>query len=170
MLEDGQLGVVPEREQAGRAEATSESLFRASEAERDRRHRVKEALSEAGFKWEPWQKPERGMVFGMIRQHECGEMQTHVRYYKDGTVKAEHEIAHHFLEHLISPRTSAHDEVEAILETHGIDDVDVLEKDFPDRMKGEMPSSRTPWKPVAMAAGAVLFGAIFGGKAIFGRD
>lgn len=170
MLQDRSLALVVTPEHAASDEARSEGLFRASEEERERRHRLKEALAAEGFKWEPWQKPERGMVFGMIRQHECGEMQTHVRYYKDGVLKAEHEIAHHFLEHLISPRTSAHDEVEAILEKHGIDDVEVLEKQFPDRMKGDMPASRTPWKPVVMAAGAVVFGAIFGGKAIFGRD
>lgn len=149
-------------------EEREEGILIASPEERERRRRVKEALRAEGFSWEPWQKPERGMVFGMIRQHACGEMQTHVRYYKDGTIKAEHEIAHHFLEHLISPRTSAHDEVEAILEAHGVHDVEVLEKDFPDRLKGEMPETRTPWKPVVAAAGAVLIGAVFGGKRLFG--
>lgn len=145
-----------------------EGYFRISDEERERRERVKEALRAEGFRWEIWQKPERDMVFGMIRTD--GDMQVHVRYYRDGAIRAETEIAHHFFEHLVSPRRSAHDLVERLLAKHGVDDVEVREKEFPDRMKGDMPRSRTPWKPVVAAAGVVVAGAVLGAKALFRRD
>lgn len=132
--------------------------------------RVKEALRKEGFRWELWQKPEKGMVFGMIRR-EDEHMQTHVRFYEGGVVKAEREICHRYIEHLISPRESAHDEIERLLcEEHGITEVDVAEKKFPDRMKGKMPKTRTPWKPLVVGAGALLAGIVVGGRSLIGGD
>lgn len=132
--------------------------------------RVEAALEAEGFRWEIWQKPEKGMVMGMIRQDD-EHMQTHVRLYEGGVVKAERELCHRYIEHLLSPRESAHDEIERLLcEKHGITEVDVLEKEFPDRMKGNMPRTRTPWKPVVAAAGALLVGAVFGTRSLIGRE
>ncbi|MDX1611230.1 MAG: hypothetical protein R3185_02590 [Candidatus Thermoplasmatota archaeon] len=149
-------------------DTSAEGYFRVSEDEKERRRRVREALAAEGFKWEIWQKPEKDMVFGMIRTEE--DMQVHVRYYRGGYIKAETEIAHHYFEHLISPRESAHDHVEDLLAKHGIEDVDVFEKEFPERMKGDMPRTRTPWKPVVAAAGAVLVGAFYGARTLLWRD
>ena len=150
-----------EEDEAGEPDADEEPpepRFRPSTEEKERRRRVREAFLEEGFKWEPWQKPEKHMVFGMIRRD--GQMQTHMRYYRGGYIKAEHEIAHTYLEHLISPRESAHEEVERILAGHGITDVEVRHKEIPKRHRGPMPPTRTPWKPVVMAASAAIVGAI----------
>lgn len=116
--------------------------------------RVREALHEEGFQWELWQKPKRGVLYGLIRR-DGEDMQTHVRYYKDDVIRAEREISNDYLEHLISPRESAHEEIERLLANHGIHEVTVSEKDFPERMKGEMPTTRTPWKPLAVGIGAI---------------
>jgi hypothetical protein len=128
----------------------------------DVRERVRRALEAEGFKWELWQKPERGQEFGMIRRE--GDMQLHVRYYEDDVVKAERELANDYVEHLLSPRVSAHDEVEQILVKHGLDDVvDVEEKRFPDRHDGvPMPGTRTRWKPLVLGAGVALASAVAG--------
>lgn len=136
------------------------------DAAEDLPEQVREALREEGFDWTIWQKPQSGVVFGMVREED--DLQTHVRYYEDDVIRAEHEICHRYLEHLISPRESAHDEVERILDEHGIEGVEVQEKDFPDRMKGEMPSTRTPWKPLVMGAGAAIAGIAFGVRQFFG--
>jgi hypothetical protein len=135
------------------------------------RERVREALQAEGFRWELWQKPKRGVVFGLIRR-EDENLQTHVRYYEGGVVKSEREIANDYLEHLVSPRESAHEEVQRLLEEHGVTEVEVSEKDFPDRMDRDMPSTRTPWKPLVVGAGALLAGAIVGARALspFGDD
>lgn len=129
------------------------------------RRRVREALREEGFRWELWQKPMREVAFGLIRR-EDEHMQTHVRYYEGGVVKAEREISNDYLEHLVSPRESAHEEIERLLEDHGVTEVEVSEKDFPDRMQGDMPSTRTPWKPLVVGAGAVLAGVVVGARAL----
>lgn len=131
------------------------------------REQVKDALKAEGFRTEIWQKPEWGMVFGMIRRED--EMQLHVRYYKGGVVKGEREIAHTYLEHLISPRTSAHEEIEEILDRHDVDGVEVREKRFPSRMEREMPSTRTPWKPFALGLGTLAVGTLIA-KGLLGRD
>lgn len=135
------------------------------------RERVKDALREEGFRWEIWQKPERGVAFGMIRRDD-EHMQTHVRYYDGGVIKAERELCHRYIEHLVSPRESMHEEVERLLAEHGITEIDVREKEFPDRMKRDMPKTRTPWKPLALGLGAVVAGAVFGTRALlpFGDD
>lgn len=132
----------------------------------DLRERVRHALSEEGFKWELWQKPERGQRFGMIRRE--GEMQLHVRFYDDGVLKAERELANDYVEHLLSPRESAHDEVERLMAKHGLaDEIDVREKDFPPRHTGgSMPETRTRWKPLVFGVGVALVGAV-AGKGIF---
>lgn len=115
---------------------------------------ARQALHEEGFQWELWQKPKRGVLYGLIRR-DGEDMQTHVRYYKDDVIRAEREISNDYIEHLISPRESAHDEIERLLAEHGITDVTVSEKDFPERMKGQMPTTRTPWKPLAVGLGAI---------------
>lgn len=117
-------------------------------------HQVREALQEEGFRWELWQKPKRGVRFGLIRR-DGEDMQTHVRYYEDDVIRAEREISNDYLEHLISPRESAHEEIERLLAEHGITDVTVSEKNFPKRMKGPMPTTRTPWKPLVVGLGAI---------------
>lgn len=128
----------------------------------DLSEQVREALEAEGFRWELWQKPERGQKFGMIRR-EDEEMQLHVRYYEGGVVKAERELANDYVEHLLSPRESVHEEVQRLLAKHGLgDEVDVREKVFPDRHQGSMPSTRTPWKPLVMGVGVALFGAVAG--------
>jgi len=133
----------------------------------DLRERVRRALAAEGFSWELWQKPERGQIFGMIRRD--GEMQLHVRYYEDDVVKAERELANDYVEHLLSPRVSAHEEVEEILEDHGLgDEVDVEEKRFPPRHDGvDMPRTRTRWKPLVMGVGVALVGAVAGTGLLF---
>lgn len=135
-----------------------------ADATEDLPEQVREALREEGFDWTIWQKPQSGVLFGMVREED--DLQTHVRYYEDDVIRAEHEICHRYLEHLISPRESAHDEIERILDEHGIDGAEVQEKDFPDRMKGEMPSTRTPWKPLVAGVGALVVGAVFGGRSL----
>lgn len=128
----------------------------------DLREQVREALAEEGFGWELWQKPERGQEFGMIRRE--GDMQLHVRYYDGDVIRAERELANDYVEHLLSPRVSAHDEVEDILAKHGLDDeVEVEEKRFPPRHDGvPMPETRTRWKPLVLGVGVALVGAVAG--------
>lgn len=157
------LGVVPSRQEdaASQADAPGRELDpERSEGPKDLAEQVREALLDAGFRWELWQKPERGQRFGMIRRE--GDMQLHVRYYEDGSLKAERELANDYVEHLLSPRESAHEEIEPILEEHGLEeDVEVQEKTFPARHRGgDMPSTRTPWKPLILGAGVALVGAI----------
>jgi hypothetical protein len=139
-------------------------------AQADLREQVRRALAEEGFNWELWQKPERGQEFGMIRQE--GDMQLHVRYYEDDVIKAERELANDYVEHLVSPRFSAHEEVERLLAKHDLDEeVDVEEKRFPPRHDGvPMPDTRTRWKPLVLGAGVALVGAIAGRGLLPGGD
>ncbi len=154
--------LVPDPQPAPEPNAQQEGLFRVSDAEQERRHRIREALKEEGFAWEIWQKPEKGMIFGLIRVED--DLQTHVRYYKGGYLKAESEIAHKYLEHIVSPRECAKETIEEILERHGIDDVDVHEREIPRHHRGPMPPTRTPWKPVVAGLSVALAGWFYSRK------
>ncbi len=79
----------------------------------------KAVLLAEGFRREIKQAPKPGMVWGVIRQ-EPGDMQIHVRAFRDGRLESEVELSNKFVQHLWSHRRSAHSEVSEILARHGL--------------------------------------------------
>lgn len=89
------------------------------EAERQRYlQAVRRALEAEGFKSTLFQWRHRGHAYGLIK--DLGDKQIHCRVYDNGIIDAEIEIHKRYLEHILSPRPSAHAEVLAILRKHGL--------------------------------------------------
>lgn len=105
--------------------------------------RVRKALEAEGFRHTPFQWRHKGHAFGLVR--DLGDKQIHVRVYEDGVVDAELEIHKRFVEHLLSPRPSAHDEVRRILRKHGIGTELVNEHYLPrvGALRKKYPATRT---------------------------
>jgi hypothetical protein len=103
---------------------------------------VRAALEAEGFRTTMMQWRHKGHAYGLIK--DLGKMQIHVRVYDDGVIDAEVEVHKRYIQHLWSPRPSAHEEVQAILERHGISthlvneqylpQVGPLRDRFPDRL------------------------------------
>lgn len=103
---------------------------------------VRAALEAEGYKSTPFQWKHKGHAYGLIK--DLGQKQIHVRVYEDGVIDAEIEIHKRYMQHIWSPRPSAHEEVQKILRKHGLDtelvneqylpQVGPLRERFPDRL------------------------------------
>lgn len=91
--------------------------------------RVRTALEMEGFQSTALQWRHKGHAYGLIK--DLGDKQVHVRVYEDGVIDAEIEIHKRYLEHLWSPRPSAHRQVLKIFRKHGIPIHFVNEKYIP---------------------------------------
>ncbi|MBI2077580.1 MAG: hypothetical protein HYT80_04300 [Euryarchaeota archaeon] len=91
--------------------------------------RIRSALEKEGFQSTVLQWRHKGHAYGLIK--DLGDKQIHVRVYEDGVVDAEIEIHKRYLEHLWSPRPSAHKQVQRIFTKHGIPIHFVNEKYLP---------------------------------------
>lgn len=91
--------------------------------------RVRTILEMEGFQTTPFQWKHKGHAYGLIK--DLGDKQIHVRVYEDGVIDAEIEIHKRYLEHLWSPRPSAHRQVLKIFQKHGIPIHFVNEKYIP---------------------------------------
>lgn len=122
---------------------------------------AKAVLLAEGFRREPLKQARKaGQVWGVVRQ-EPDDMQIHVRAFRDGRLETEVELSNRFIQHLWSHRRSAHEEVKAILERHGMPTERVSETFVPITGTKEgkvMPRGRTKnWHlGAATAAGVAL--------------
>lgn len=81
--------------------------------------RVRAALLAEGFRSTPFQWRHRGHAFGLVKPF-GHDRQIHVRVYDDGIVDSEVEIHKRYVQHIYSPRPSAHRHVQRIFAKHGI--------------------------------------------------
>lgn len=81
--------------------------------------KVRAALEAEGFRSTPFQWRHKGHAFGLVKQ--VGrDKQIHVRVYDNGIIDAEIELHKRYLEHIFSPRPSAHKAVQKIFLKHQI--------------------------------------------------
>lgn len=118
--------------------------------------RVRTALEMEGFRTTRFQWRHKGHAYGLIR--DLGDKQIHVRVYEDGVVDAEIEIHKRFVEHLWSPRPSAHRQIFRIFKKHGIPVHFVNEKYIPQvgATRARYPRMRTRVAHVLAGAGATF--------------
>lgn len=124
---------------------------------------AKAVLLAEGFRREIKQARKPGQVWGVIRQ-EQGDMQIHVRAFKDGRLESEVELSNKYIQHLWSHRRSAHPEVMEILSRHGMPTERVSETFVPITGSKEgkiMPSGRTKNRHVALTV-AIGLGVLIG--------
>lgn len=81
--------------------------------------KVRSALIAEGFRSTPFQWRHRGHAFGLIKEH-GHDKQIHVRVYDNGVIDAEVEIHKRYVQHIYSPRPSAHRYVQRVFSKHGI--------------------------------------------------
>jgi hypothetical protein len=79
---------------------------------------VRHAFEKEGYRSTMFQWRHRGHAYGLIK--DLGDKQIHVRVYDNGIIDAEMEIHKRYLQHLYSPRPSAHKEVVEVLRKHGV--------------------------------------------------
>jgi len=127
---------------------------------------AKAVLLAAGFRREPLKQARKpGQVWGVVRQ-EPGDMQFHVRAFKDGRLETETELSNRFVQHLWSHRVSAHVEIKDILEQHGMPTERVSETFVPITGTKEgkvMPEGRLRNRTLAVGVG-VAIGLLIGRK------
>lgn len=118
--------------------------------------RIRSALEREGFRSTAFQWRHKGHAYGLVK--DLGDKQIHVRVYEDGVIDAEIEIHKRYLQHLWSPRPSAHRQVSAIFQKHGIPVKFVNERYIPqvgpDRKR--FPKARTKVAHLLAGAGGAL--------------
>lgn len=132
--------------------------------------RIRSALEREGFRSTPFQWRHKGHAFGLIK--DLGDKQIHVRVYEDGVVDAEVEIHKRYVQHLWSPRPSAHKEVQKIFRRHGIPVQLVNEQYLPQvgAARTRFPQARTKVSHVlAGAAGTMGVIGIYAARLILKR-
>lgn len=133
--------------------------------------RIRRALESEGFRSTPLQWRHKGHAYGLVKDRR--DKQIHVRVYEDGVVDAEIEIHKRFLEHLVSPRPSAHREIQAIFSRHGIPTKFINEHYLPRVGAHRRTYPRTRTKVAHLLAGAVgslgLAGSIAVARLLLGR-
>jgi hypothetical protein len=118
--------------------------------------RVRGALEAEGFRHTRLQWRHRGHSFGLVR--DFGDKQIHVRVYDNGIVDAEVEISKRYLQHLYSPRPSAHRVIQLIFEKNHIP-VDLINVHYVPRVGAHRKHYPVRRIPVAhLVGGAVIAG------------
>lgn len=106
--------------------------------------RARTALKAEGFIETPFQYRKKSQVFGLIKDH-GHDLQLHVRAFADGVIESEVELSNRYVEHLVSPRRSAHAEIKAVFEKHGLE-TETINEEFQTRTgstRTRMPRTRT---------------------------
>lgn len=122
--------------------------------------KAKEALLAEGFYETPFQYRKKGQVFGVVKDH-GHDLQLHVRAFDTGVIESEVELSNRYVEHLVSPRRSAHAEIKAIFEKHGLE-TETINEEFQTRtgaFRERMPRTRTKTSDL-VKAGLGMAGAI----------
>lgn len=122
--------------------------------------RARFALMEEGFRSTPFQWRHKGHAYGLVK--DVGDKQIHVRIYEDGVIDAEIEIHRRYLQHLFSPRPSAHREIKRILDKHGIPTDLVNEKYLPQlgAKRKAYPKGRTKVAHLLGSAAGIVGGVV----------
>lgn len=134
------------------AKAAAHWTLRGARARRAYMERVRTALEMEGFASTPFQWRHKGHAYGLIK--DLGDKQVHVRVYDDGVVDAEIEIHKRYVQHLWSPRRSAHRQVQRIFQRHGIPVHFVNERYLPQVGAGRAQYPRLRTKVSHVIAGA----------------
>jgi hypothetical protein len=132
--------------------------------------RIRSALEREGFRSTAFQWRHKGHAYGLIK--DLGDKQIHVRVYGDGVVDAEIEIHKRYLEHLWSPRPSAHRQITQIFRKYGIPIHFVNEKYIPQvgAARKKYPQRRTKVSHViAGAAGGLGIAGLYAARIILTR-
>ncbi len=98
--------------------------------------RARKALLAEGFVMTPMQYRKKGQMFGLVKEH-GHNLQLHVRAFQNGVIESEVELSRHFVQHLWSPRRSAHTEIEQIFAKHGVE-TDTINTEFKTRTGSEL--------------------------------
>jgi len=114
--------------------------------------RVKEVLSEEGFRDTPLQVWKPGQVFGLVKPLD-DVYEVHVRGYQDGTLDAEIEVSREYLEHLIYGSYPYDHYLLEILKKYNIP-LKVV-KPIESAQKPPKPATLIPWKPLLLIAAVV---------------
>lgn len=127
--------------------------------------RARAALLAEGFKDTPMQYRKKDQVFGLVKDH-GDRLQLHVRAFRNGLIESEVELSNRYVEHLWSPRRSAHSEIAQVFEKHGLQ-TSTINTEFQTRtgsQKQNLPRIVTPTRQlfrgamgVAGAMGAMAF-------------
>lgn len=80
---------------------------------------ARSALLAEGFASTPMQYRKKGQVFGLVKEH-GHELQLHARGFANGVIESEVELSNRYIQHLWSPRRSAHAEIETIFKKHNV--------------------------------------------------
>lgn len=115
-------------------------------------------LRKEGFRDTILQVQKPGQVFGLVKRlgHPWEMWEMHVRGFEDGHLEAEIEISRDYLEHLNdSYRRSAAAELSRLLSKHGIPHA--IERSSNVKLDLEAPKTLTPWKPMVLALGGIMF-------------
>lgn len=121
---------------------------------------VRTALVSEGFRPTRFQWRHKGQAFGLVKDH-GDHHQVHVRVYENGIIDAEWELHRRYLSHAISPRPSAHKEIQRIFTKHGVPIRFVNEQYLPQvgAARSRFPENRT--KVSHVIGGAVgVFGSV----------
>ena len=121
---------------------------------------VRSALEAEGFHPTRFQWRHGGQAFGLVRD-EGDHHQVHVRVYENGIIDAEWELHRRYLSHAISPRPSAHREIQKIFTKHRVPVAFVNEHYLPQvgAARTKFPASRA--KVSHVIGGAVgIFGSV----------
>jgi hypothetical protein len=78
------------------------------------------ALLAEGFRETPLQYRKKNQVYGLVKKH-GDNLQLHVRAFRNGVIESEVELSNDYVQHLWSPRRSAHAEIARIFEKHNVD-------------------------------------------------
>lgn len=122
--------------------------------------RVRRALASEGFRHTPFQWRHKGHAFGLVK--DLRDRQIHVRVYENGIVDAEVEISRHYLQHLYSPRASAHRIVQRIFRKHRIP-LEFVNEHYVPRVgahRNEYPKRRTKMAHVLGGAAGLVGGVV----------
>jgi hypothetical protein len=122
--------------------------------------RARQALLAEGFHETPLQYRKKNQVFGVVKQH-GDRLQLHVRAFRNGVIESEVELSNLYLQHLWSPRRSAHAEIARIFEKHGVDTA-TINTEFRTRTgstRDRLPRMLTPTRQLVQA-GMGLAGAV----------
>lgn len=154
---------VPPPETAEEAEARAEQDEAIHRSPADLQvflEQARDALLAEGFWSTPMQYRKKGQVFGVVKDH-GHDLQLHVRAFENGVIESEVELSNRYIQHLWSPRRSAHAEITTIFEKHGVM-TDTINTEFRTRTgadREEMPRFFTKTTDVVKAglgvAGAV---------------
>lgn len=119
--------------------------------------KVRAVLVAEGFRSTPFQWRHRGHEFGLIKDLHAGR-QIHVRVYDNGIIDAEYEVHKRYVQHLYSPRPSAHRAVQRIFTKHLIPTHLVNEHYLPKvgAQRQLYPKRRTKVSHVAGVVGGVV--------------